>query len=452
METSTLPVEPREIPGAGYGLVAVRRIPPATPIFIVPASALLNCNTLQPHYPPKPVLSGTQLVSLHLLLYRPLDHLPSTDPLFGPYISVLPSSFHAHPLTWLWKERVERNENSVESHLLALLPPRVVRDLERVATTFYADWEKVSAYLQENSHVQAKMSYRPAEAPVSNVDLQRNFLWAWLNVNTRCIYHRLKKTQSDPDNMTLCPILDFANHTTQSTPLSTPKNVTNVAPGKKGTEDLTFLSPGDNWALPGQELFLKYGSHSNCTLFVEYGFLTRATERELLEGTAQADVDVGQAIEWLIEGKGNLGLWMKDWLEAEGYWGNWSIHTSPAPAHPSYRLITTLRLYHVLSELGADSDLPENSDEVLDEWRKATLGEREIISEQNEALWKATLLSICNAIIREAEAGVVQVKRRASECTVDWGKWMYENIEMLWKEELHTAKAVVRCIEEDVQF
>ena len=147
METSTLPVEPREIPGAGYGLVAVRRIPPATPIFTVPASALLNCKTLQPHYSPKPVLSGTQLVSLHLFLHRPVDHLPSTDPLFGPYISVLPSSFHAHPLTWLWKERIERNANSVESHLLALLPPRVARDLERVATTFYADWDKVYTYL-----------------------------------------------------------------------------------------------------------------------------------------------------------------------------------------------------------------------------------------------------------------------------------------------------------------
>lgn len=125
---------------------------------------------------------------------------------------------------------------------------------------------------------------------------------------------------------------------------------------------------------------------------------------------------------------------------------------SPAPAHPSYRLITTLRLYHVLSELSADSDLPGNSDEVLDEWRKTTLGEREMISERNEALWKATLLSICNTIIREAEAGVAQVKRRASECTIDWEKWVYENIEMLWQEELYTAKAVVRSIEEGVQF
>jgi hypothetical protein len=147
METSTLPVEPREITGAGYGLVAVRHIPPATRIFTVPASALLNRDTLQPHYSPNPVLSGTQLISLHLLIYRPIDHLPSTDPLFGPYISVLPTSFHAHPLTWLWKERIERNANSVESHLLALLPPRVVRDLERVARTFYADWDKVYTYL-----------------------------------------------------------------------------------------------------------------------------------------------------------------------------------------------------------------------------------------------------------------------------------------------------------------
>ena len=185
---------------------------------------------------------------------------------------------------------------------------------------------------QEHSYVQ------PAEAPVSDLILQRNFLWAWLNgpylcsssanqlllydaVNTRCIYHRLRKSQSDPDNMTLCPILDFANHTTESTPLLTPRDVTNVAPGKKGREDLTFLSPEDTWASHGQELFLKYGSHSNCTLFVEYGFLTRATERELLEGIAQADVDVGQAVERLIEGKGNLGVRMKDWLEAEGYWG-----------------------------------------------------------------------------------------------------------------------------------
>jgi hypothetical protein len=181
METSTLPVEPREITGAGYGLVAVRHIPPATRIFTVPASALLNRDTLQPHYSPNPVLSGTQLISLHLLIYRPIDHLPSTDPLFGPYISVLPTSFHAHPLTWLWKERIERNANSVESHLLALLPPRVVRDLERVARTFYADWDKVYTYLQEHSYVQARMSYRPAEAPISDVVLQQNFLWAWLN-------------------------------------------------------------------------------------------------------------------------------------------------------------------------------------------------------------------------------------------------------------------------------
>lgn len=75
-----------------------------------------------------------------------------------------------------------------------------------------------------------------------------------------------------------------------------------------------------------------------------------------------------------------------------------------------------------------------------------------MISEQNEALWKATLSSICNALIQEAEAGVAQVKRRASECTVDWENWMYENIEMLWQEELHTATAVLRSIEEGVQF
>ena len=31
-------------------------------------------------------------------------------------------------------------------------------------------------------------------------------------VNTRCIFYRIQPNLSDPDNFTLCPILDFANH------------------------------------------------------------------------------------------------------------------------------------------------------------------------------------------------------------------------------------------------
>jgi hypothetical protein len=54
-------------------------------------------------------------------------------------------------------------------------------------------------------------------------------MWAWLNgrliyrrsqllkpslyaVNTRCLYHDLKFSDLS-DNITMCPLLDFANHT-----------------------------------------------------------------------------------------------------------------------------------------------------------------------------------------------------------------------------------------------
>ena len=40
-----------------------------------------------------------------------------------------------------------------------------------------------------------------------------SFMWSDTTaVNTRSVYHWLKKEKSDPDNLSLCPILDLANH------------------------------------------------------------------------------------------------------------------------------------------------------------------------------------------------------------------------------------------------
>jgi hypothetical protein len=132
-------------------LFALKDLPPSTPLLTIPAAALLNSVTLAPHYPKaKPQFSSVQIISLHLLLHRPhsAGTESSLDPLFGPYISVLPINFDTHPLTWYWKRR--RGTTLTDSPgvwLLDQLTPFVKRDLERVATTFQADWERVQAYL-----------------------------------------------------------------------------------------------------------------------------------------------------------------------------------------------------------------------------------------------------------------------------------------------------------------
>jgi len=133
--------------GAGYGLFATGSIEPSTPLFSIPAAALLNSLTLAPHYPAaRPKLSCTQIVSLHLLLHRPLDNI-SNDPLFGPYISVLPRDFESHPLTWLWKEDQRGRGTTIESRLLDVISPRILTKLNKMFGLFKSDWDSILGYL-----------------------------------------------------------------------------------------------------------------------------------------------------------------------------------------------------------------------------------------------------------------------------------------------------------------
>jgi hypothetical protein len=136
-------------------------------------------------------------------------------------------------------------------------------------------------------------------------------------VNTRCIHHRIARSPSDPDNMTLCPILDFANHTANppyTLPQTSPFDMWDKAPPMKHKfgHDFTLLSPSVLATSPDAQLFLKYGSHPNSILFTEYGFV---------EPTGEGEVVLDFAIEALIKLRGRVGLWMKDILIAERYWG-----------------------------------------------------------------------------------------------------------------------------------
>lgn len=130
-----LALEPRTT-AAGRGLFAVAKISPLTPLFTIPARALLNCKTLAPNYPPG--LDAFQLISLHLCLYRPLDPSHSLDPLFGPYISTLPRDFDSHPLTG----HVQRQTDS-----FCEFPPSVSTALLRLHARYLHDWRTVRGYI-----------------------------------------------------------------------------------------------------------------------------------------------------------------------------------------------------------------------------------------------------------------------------------------------------------------
>lgn len=122
--------------------------------------------------------------------------------------------------------------------------------------------------------------------------------------------------------MTLCPILDFANHTTG------PRHTLPLLPRFRGrksvkqtSHNFTLLAPASIETLPDEELFLTYGAHANQTLFVEYGFVNRPEGLALSDQDNNKEADVQEAVERLFKDRGHLGTWMKQQLIDEGYWG-----------------------------------------------------------------------------------------------------------------------------------
>ncbi|KAF9532962.1 hypothetical protein CPB83DRAFT_846676 [Crepidotus variabilis] len=412
----------------------------------------MNSLTLAPYYPAtKPTLSCTQIVSLHLLLHRPPEGRSTCDdPIFGPFISVLPAEFDWHPLTWLWRESKASGEPIIESRLLDSLPPSILSELNRMFGLFQADWSRIFSYLQEHPSVLKALS--PYD------DREVDFLWGWLNVNTRCIYHRLAKTRSHPDNMTLCPILDFANHTPKEPytyPRASQAELWNTGPSRKFGENFILQSPASCIVPPGTELFLRYGMHANSTLFTEYGFVNMVKWSDPAQDiSAETESQVDSSVEKLFEERGPIGSWMKNVLLDEGYWGDWTMHTIPAPAHPSYRLITALRLYHILPTNTEALPSQHRADQLLNGWRNTTLGNQDVISTLNENLWRDTLLRLCEGNIRNAEGRscLKAVFEETDEGNFGWHSAAVKTIQLLWQEELHVAKAVMKSLQENVAF
>jgi hypothetical protein len=107
--------------------------------------------------------------------------------------------------------------------------------------------------------------------------------------------------QSNINNVTLCPVVDLANHISDITRATT-KSPTRA-----------FYSP-PVLLKAESEVFLKYGNHSNRVLFVEYGFV----EENSYDG---AEADAQDIVESLLNDLGDLGKWIEHVLKSNNFWG-----------------------------------------------------------------------------------------------------------------------------------
>ncbi|KAG9318465.1 hypothetical protein JVU11DRAFT_556 [Chiua virens] len=440
-QAQNLPVECREMAHAGNGLFARSAFQPGRLLFVVPPKVLMNKMTLKRLYPPDirvaKALTAVQLISMHLFIWRPKADEDSADPDFGPYISILPRDFGGHPLTWVVQSKLGKVGDQ-QSSLLSRLPPGALAGLDCLHSRFWDDWCKVRTLLRRAPSIAAV-----AQGSLSSLESHEtimDFLWAWLNVNTRCIYSRLKPSKADPDNLTMCPILDFANHTSgqaNMSPVPSKSEIWNAAPVNPIGDGVRFVSPDNVKIEDDDEILLTYGLHSNKTLFVEYGFVNLFSE----DGPSPSgEVDVQGLAEKHIFAVLQLGEAVKAVLVAEGYWGNWTLHWTPDSCQPSWQLITALRLYHHVAAVGSVDE------KVIQPWRDVVTGRRPQLSCENEQSWRKTVVLLCDMLIQRAENCIVPCSLQGENGMDSWAHWMSENIRTLWREEMFVAKATKESI------
>lgn len=123
-------------------------------------------------------------------------------------------------------------------------------------------------------------------------------------------------------------------------------------------------------------------------------------------------------------------------------YSDWTLDSSPPPAHPSYRLITTLRLCQLVGESVGSEGASSSSEAVVQIWRDVLNGQRDVISVQNEVQWRESLRIMCETIQQRAQTGLRDTVS-ALPGADGWSAWMRGNILTLWREELEVATGVI---------
>ncbi|KAG2736289.1 hypothetical protein G9P44_000379 [Scheffersomyces stipitis] len=192
-------------------------------------------------------LTSFQLLSLYLCFERQRIH----SSFWKPFLEMLPdiSDFSLNPLIWQVLQVDQWEE------LIQFLPESAKRRAEDVYERFLEDYVVVRALVSRILD-DLKLSESSADEYIP-VDL---FLWAWMCINSRCLYMTIPQGKTNADNFTMAPYVDFLNHSCN--------DECSILIDTTGFHVRTTTP-----YMPGDQLFLSYGPHCNEFLLCEYGFV-----------------------------------------------------------------------------------------------------------------------------------------------------------------------------------
>ncbi|CAG9533014.1 unnamed protein product [Cercopithifilaria johnstoni] len=117
-------------------------------------------------------------------------------------------------------------------------------------------------YVQKN---ELNMMYEKFVTILTDSTTWENFLWAWHIVNTRCIYCNNKPhpliDNIEGDSLAIVPLIDMLNHSNDNQCCAIWDSTLNL-----------YKVVGTRFIRKGEQIFICYGSHTNGSLWIEYGF------------------------------------------------------------------------------------------------------------------------------------------------------------------------------------
>jgi hypothetical protein len=259
-----------DISGRGRSVIATGRIPTGTKIMEIPRRKLLNVQTLAGDFPKSwSGLSSHQLLALYICTRQKSEK-------WSVFFECLPTwqELSTVPLTW---------------------PDDQVQDLKG----------PVSQYVQKQKF-KFESDYKAICAVGSPCPDRQLFLWAWLCVNSRCIYMSLGLPKES--NLTMAPYVDYLNHSDHGEE-TVKVDIT--------AKSMTVVTTKDYEV--GDEVYLSYGAHDNSFLLCEYGFI--------LEENKWDSLDITEELTHLLTDH------HKSVLKDLGYFGEYTVHSRG----PSFR-------------------------------------------------------------------------------------------------------------------